>query len=131
MPKSLTKNALKATTFLTNTASLRHGSLVTEVRNSRLRFSSFRDPDWLLARAGGAQPVTCSADRDALLRRGVSTQLRSTVPLPPPDYYAPECERCIRRDDPDFNIEWLLTGEPLVSEKGRRGFVFARAEYFD
>jgi dTDP-4-dehydrorhamnose 3,5-epimerase len=46
------------------------------------------------------------------------------------DYYAPEHERCIRWDDPDLGIGWPLDGEPLVSEKDRRGVSFRDAEVF-
>ena len=33
------------------------------------------------------------------------------------DYYAPECERGIRWDDPELAIPWPLTGEPVISAK--------------
>lgn len=33
------------------------------------------------------------------------------------DYYAPDCDRSVRFDDPDIGIEWGLTGEPILSEK--------------
>jgi dTDP-4-dehydrorhamnose 3,5-epimerase len=33
------------------------------------------------------------------------------------DYYAPECERCIRWDDPDIGIAWQLDRAPSLSAK--------------
>ena len=33
------------------------------------------------------------------------------------DYYAPECERCIRWDDPSLNIDWPVDLTLLVSAK--------------
>mgnify|MGYP001443602565 FL=1 len=44
------------------------------------------------------------------------------------DYYAPECERCIRWDDPQLAIAWPLAGEPLVSAKDKRGVDLEWAE---
>lgn len=46
------------------------------------------------------------------------------------DYYAPECERCIRWDDPQLAIAWPLAGEPLVSAKDAAGVRLADAECF-
>lgn len=50
------------------------------------------------------------------------------------DYYAPEHERCIRRDDPELGIEWpLIAGgsEPLLSDKDRAGVRFADADVYE
>ena len=33
------------------------------------------------------------------------------------DYYAPKTEGVIRWDDPDIGIDWLLTGNPILSQK--------------
>jgi dTDP-4-dehydrorhamnose 3,5-epimerase len=44
------------------------------------------------------------------------------------DYYAPEHERSILWNDPALGIEWPLSGEPLLSEKDRRGLPLAAAE---
>mgnify|MGYP001332810218 CR=1 FL=1 len=33
------------------------------------------------------------------------------------DYYAPETEGTIRWNDPDIGIDWLLTGNPILSQK--------------
>ena len=46
------------------------------------------------------------------------------------DYWAPEHERCIQWNDPALQIAWLLEGEPLLSEKDRRGLPLAEAELF-
>ncbi len=46
------------------------------------------------------------------------------------DYYAPVHERCVLWSDPDVGVEWQLTGEPVVSEKDRRGTALKAAETF-
>lgn len=47
------------------------------------------------------------------------------------DYYAPECDRAIRWDDPRIGIEWPISSEPILSEKDRSAPVLADAEVFD
>jgi dTDP-4-dehydrorhamnose 3,5-epimerase len=46
------------------------------------------------------------------------------------EYYAPEHERSLLWNDPDLNIAWPLAGEPLLSDKDRRGVPMARAEVY-
>jgi dTDP-4-dehydrorhamnose 3,5-epimerase len=46
------------------------------------------------------------------------------------DYYSPEHERTVAWNDPDLNIDWALDGDPIVSEKDRRGASLRRAETF-
>ncbi|SLN29660.1 dTDP-4-dehydrorhamnose 3,5-epimerase [Roseovarius albus] len=33
------------------------------------------------------------------------------------DYYAPECDGAVRFDDPDIDIDWGLTADPVLSQK--------------
>ena len=33
------------------------------------------------------------------------------------DYYAPDCDRALRFDDPAIGIDWGLTADPILSEK--------------
>jgi dTDP-4-dehydrorhamnose 3,5-epimerase len=47
------------------------------------------------------------------------------------DYYAPQHERTILWNDPALAIRWPLEGEPIVSDKDRRGAPLAAAEAFD
>ena len=47
------------------------------------------------------------------------------------DYYAPQHERTILWNDPALAIRWPLEGEPVVSDKDRRGASLAAAEAFD
>lgn len=47
------------------------------------------------------------------------------------DYYAPEHERCIRWNDDQLAIDWQFNGEPLVSDKDRKGLLFSQADIFD
>lgn len=46
------------------------------------------------------------------------------------DYYAPSGERCIAWDDPDLNINWPLSAEPILSPKDKDGKAFKSAEVF-
>jgi len=46
------------------------------------------------------------------------------------DYYAPEHERSILWNDPALNIDWKITGEPILSNKDRAGVPLAKAEVF-
>jgi len=46
------------------------------------------------------------------------------------DYWAPEHERCILWNDPDLNIEWPLTADPLLSPKDALGKPLREAEVF-
>ena len=47
------------------------------------------------------------------------------------DYYAPEHERTLLWNDPALAIAWPLAGEPVMTDKDRRGTPLARAETFD
>lgn len=45
-------------------------------------------------------------------------------------YYAPEHERCLLWSDPALAIDWPLEGEPLLSDRDRRGLPLAGAESY-
>jgi dTDP-4-dehydrorhamnose 3,5-epimerase len=47
------------------------------------------------------------------------------------DYYAPEHERTLLWNDPALAIPWPLTGEPVMTDKDRRGTPLSGAETFD
>ena len=47
------------------------------------------------------------------------------------DFYAPEHERTILWNDPALALRWPLEGEPIVSDKDRRGSSFRSADVFD
>ena len=47
------------------------------------------------------------------------------------DFYAPEHERTIVWNDPALDIRWPLAGDPIVSDKDRRGAPFRAADLFD
>jgi dTDP-4-dehydrorhamnose 3,5-epimerase len=47
------------------------------------------------------------------------------------EYYAPEYERTLLWNDPDLNIAWPLSGEPLLSGKDRQGISLRSAERYD
>lgn len=47
------------------------------------------------------------------------------------DFYLPSSERSILWNDPQLNIQWPLTGEPLLSKKDRDGVLLSRAEVFE
>ena len=46
------------------------------------------------------------------------------------DYYAPEHERSLLWNDPAIGVDWPLSGEPLLSEKDRKGLLLSAAEVF-
>lgn len=46
------------------------------------------------------------------------------------DYYSPECERCIRWDDPHIGIRWPIDLEPVLSPKDLAGALLEHAEVF-
>jgi len=47
------------------------------------------------------------------------------------DFYAPEHERTLAWNDPDLNIDWQLSGDPIVSAKDQRGVSLRQAETFE
>jgi dTDP-4-dehydrorhamnose 3,5-epimerase len=46
------------------------------------------------------------------------------------EFYFPELERTVLWNDPDLNITWENTGEPLLSEKDKKGRLLKNAELF-
>jgi dTDP-4-dehydrorhamnose 3,5-epimerase len=44
------------------------------------------------------------------------------------DYYAPECERSIRYDDPALGIDWQFDGTPLLAGKDQNAPLLAAAD---
>ncbi len=46
------------------------------------------------------------------------------------DYYAPEYERSILWNDPQLNIDWKITGKPVLSAKDQAGVPLEEAEVF-
>lgn len=47
------------------------------------------------------------------------------------DYYAPEYERSILWNDPALNIDWQITGKPILSTKDQAGVPLDLAEVFE
>jgi dTDP-4-dehydrorhamnose 3,5-epimerase len=47
------------------------------------------------------------------------------------EFYFPELERTILWNDPELRINWEIRGEPLLSEKDRRGVRLRDAEIFE
>lgn len=47
------------------------------------------------------------------------------------DFYAPEHERTLLWNDPAIAIPWPLAGDPVMTDKDRRGVPLAGAENFD
>lgn len=41
------------------------------------------------------------------------------------DYYAPDCDRAVRFDDPALGIDWGLTTDPVLSEKDAKAPLLA------
>lgn len=46
------------------------------------------------------------------------------------EFYFPESERTVLWNDPDLNIDWENAGEPLLSEKDKKGKKLKEAELF-
>jgi dTDP-4-dehydrorhamnose 3,5-epimerase len=46
------------------------------------------------------------------------------------EFYFPELERTVLWNDPDLNIVWQDCGEPLLSEKDKKGKLLKDAELF-
>lgn len=46
------------------------------------------------------------------------------------DYYAPEYERSILWNDPQLNIDWQISDEPILSKKDQAGKPLDQAEVF-
>ncbi|HKW17233.1 MAG TPA: dTDP-4-dehydrorhamnose 3,5-epimerase [Terriglobales bacterium] len=46
------------------------------------------------------------------------------------EFYFPELERTVLWNDPDLNIDWENSGEPLLSEKDKQGKRFRDADLF-
>lgn len=47
------------------------------------------------------------------------------------DFYAPELERSLLWNDPSLEIDWQLQGEPILSEKDRKGVPLKSAEAYE
>lgn len=46
------------------------------------------------------------------------------------EFYFPQLERTILWNDPELNIDWGISGDPLLSEKDRKGVSLQNAETF-
>lgn len=46
------------------------------------------------------------------------------------DFWAPEHERCIIWNDPEINIQWPMSGQPILSEKDAQGLLLSKAELY-
>ena len=46
------------------------------------------------------------------------------------EYYAPQYERCIARNDPEIGIDWPFTTAPSLSSKDQQGMALRDAETF-
>jgi len=46
------------------------------------------------------------------------------------EFYLPELERTVLWNDPDLKIAWQNAGEPLLSEKDKKGKLLKDAEVF-
>jgi dTDP-4-dehydrorhamnose 3,5-epimerase len=47
------------------------------------------------------------------------------------DYYAPQWERTLMWNDPTVNVQWPVSGEPIVSPKDANGLILQQAELYD
>jgi dTDP-4-dehydrorhamnose 3,5-epimerase len=46
------------------------------------------------------------------------------------EFYSVECERSIRWDDPEINVQWPISEPPIISQKDASAPYLKQAEYF-
>ena len=47
------------------------------------------------------------------------------------DYYAPDCDRAIRWNDPELAVDWPINSTPILSEKDEEAPLLSDADLFD
>ncbi|MDB4787009.1 dTDP-4-dehydrorhamnose 3,5-epimerase, partial [Planctomycetaceae bacterium] len=47
------------------------------------------------------------------------------------NFYLPSAERTVSWNDPDLNINWPGEGDPILTEKDRKGLTLSHAEVFE
>ena len=97
-----------------------------------LRRSSPTFGKWVGVTLDRRHPRACCGSRRASRTASSCSPSTPIVLYKTTDYYAPEHERTLLWNDPALGIRWPLEGEPIVSDKDRRGAaVRASADLFD